>query len=304
MKKNLHIVVISIIFSVILWVSISLSGDYFATYNIPIKLINFPPGYTTGTKLPGQVSVRLKGEGWKLISVSLGTESDYLVSVGNDSGKVAVDLNSHLSDNQWLSSGIEVISITPDTLSFIVEKISNKKVKIKPDLNLNFKPGYGLATPVRINPEYTTIHGPGRFLRNLSVIPTRQLYLNHLDSKRTELLSLPEIPGMTYDNNYVRILLDIQKIVDKNFDNEPVEINDIPHNRSVILLPGKIGIGVRGGIDILAKLTRDKINLSVNYNDIMRDTLGTISPVVLLPENVSLLYLKPERLRYIIKKFK
>jgi YbbR domain-containing protein len=280
-----------------------LSGDYFATFNVPIKLVNFPPGYTTGTKLPHDVSVKLKGEGWKLFSVNISAESDYLVSVG-DSGKVVVDLNSHLSDNQWLSSGAEVISITPDTLSFIVEKILNKKVKIIPDLRLNYKPGYGLATPVRIIPEYTTAHGPGRILKNLTLIPTRLLHLDNLDTRRMELLTLKEIPGMTYDDNYVRISLDIQKIVDKNFDNIPVEITDTPNNRNIILLPGKVNVGVRGGIDILAKLKRDKIKLSVNYNDIVRDTLGTIAPAVSLPENLSMIYLKPERLRYIIKKFK
>jgi hypothetical protein len=300
MKKNLHIVIISIIFSIILWASIALSGDYFATFNVPIKLINFPPGYTTGTRLLNDVAVRLKGEGWKLFSANIGTESDYLVSVGNDSGKVVVDLNSHLSDNQWLSSGIEVISITPDTLSFIVEKILSKKVKIVPDLKLRFKPGYGLSTPVKIIPEYTTVHGPGRILKNLTFVPTSHLYLDNLDLKRMEMLSLKEIPGMTYDDNYVRISLDIQKIVDKNFDNIPVGIVDIPHNRNVILLPGKVSIGVRSGIDILAKLSKDKIKLSVNYNDIVSDTLGTISPGISLPENVSILYLKPERLRYII----
>jgi len=304
MKKNLHIVIISIIFSVILWVSIALSGDYFATFNVPVRLVNFPAGYTTGTDLPDEVSVRLKGQGWKLFSVNLGAESDYVVSVGNDSGKVVVDLNNHLSDNQWLSSGIEVISIAPDTLSFFVEKISSKRVKIRPYLKLDFKPGYGLSTPIRIIPENTVVHGPGRFLKNISVIPTRELYLDNLDSKRMEMLTLMEIPGMRYDDNYVRISLDIQKIVDKNFDNVPVVINDIPVNRNVLLLPGNISVGVRAGIDILAKLTKDKINLSVNYNDIVMDTVGTIAPKVSLPNNVSMIYLKPERLRYIIKKFK
>jgi hypothetical protein len=165
------------------------------------------------------------------------------VSVGNDSGKVVVDLNSHLSDNQWLSSDIEVISITPDTLSFIVEKILNKKVKIVPDLKLRFKPGYGLSTPIKIIPEYTTVHGPGRILKNLTVVPTSHLYLDNLDLKRMEMLTLKEIPGMTYDDNYIRLSLDIQKIVDKNFDNIPISIIDIPHNRNVILLPGKLVSG-------------------------------------------------------------
>ena len=55
MKKNLHIIIIAFLFSVILWVSISLSNDYYATFEIPLKLVNFPSGFATGTPLPEKV---------------------------------------------------------------------------------------------------------------------------------------------------------------------------------------------------------------------------------------------------------
>ncbi len=65
----------------------------------------------------------------------------------------------------------------------------------------------------------------------------------------------------------------------------------------------KLNIGVRGGIDILAKLTKDDFNSFVNYRDVVLDTLGSIVPKIILPGNAFLLYSKPERLRYVIKKF-
>ena len=114
MKKNLHIIIISFIFSVILWVSISLSNDYYATFDVPIKLVDFPSGYTTGSPLPESVSVKLKGKGWKLIAVDLGSESDYVIPVGKDTGKRNINLYNYLVENQWLSSDIEVINISPD----------------------------------------------------------------------------------------------------------------------------------------------------------------------------------------------
>ena len=61
MKKNLHIIILSVIFSAILWISISLSNDYYATVNVPLKLINFPTGYSTASSLPEDISVKLKG---------------------------------------------------------------------------------------------------------------------------------------------------------------------------------------------------------------------------------------------------
>ena len=108
---------------------------------------------------------------------------------------------------------------------------------------------------------------------------------------------------MNYSNSNVSIILDVQKIVDKNFDNLPVDIVDVPSDRSVVLLPNKISIGLRGGVDVLAKLDNSKLMAHINYRDVVLDTLGSIAPKVELPDNTSLIYIKPERLRYIIKKF-
>ncbi len=303
MKKNLHIVILSVLFSIILWGSISLSDDYYATYEIPIRLVNFPKGYTTGTPIPQKVSIKLKGHGWKLISVAISGKSDYLISVEGDSGKRYVNLYNYLTENQWLSSDMEVIDITPDTLSFYVERISHKKVAVISDLNLKFKPGYGLATPLKITPDSTIVNGPVSKLKNLNAVPTENITIENLDDQKIARVPLKNIQGMDYESALVNVFLNVQKIVDKNIDNLPVEILDVPRDRSVVLLPNKISIGIRGGIDILGKLTSDDFKAYLNYRDVVLDTVGSVVPQIKLPINTSLIYIKPERLRYIIKKF-
>jgi hypothetical protein len=174
---------------------------------------------------------------------------------------------------------------------------------IVPDLNLNFKPGFGLATEMIVKPETTVVFGPVGKVKNLRAVPTQKITLNNLDDKVDEKVPLKQIPEMTYSSSNVNIILDIQKIVDKNFDNLPVQVSDVPSDRSVVLLPNMISVGLRGGVDVLAKLDNSKIKAKVNYRDVVLDTLGSIIPKVELPDNTSLIYIKPERLRYIIKKF-
>ena len=264
MKKNLHIIIISFIFSVILWVSISLSNDYYATFDVPIKLVDFPSGYTTGSKIPKTVSIKLKGKGWKLIAVDLGSESDYVIPVGKDTGKRNINLYNYYVENQWLSSEIEVINISPDTLSFDVEKIVSKKLPIQPNVTFNFKPGYGLASPMSIAPESTTVYGPAKYLKELKSVPTEKSEFDGLDNKSVELVELKNMSGMRYRNTTVRLNLDVQKIVDKNFNKLFVRIVDVPRDRDVVLLPNRVDVAVRGGIDILGKLDTTQFNLYVN----------------------------------------
>ncbi len=303
MRKNIHIIVISLFFSFLLWGSISLSKDYYITIDIPVKVINFPQGYSSGTKLPNKISAKIRGKGWKLVAVNLGTDSEYIISAGNDTGKKYINLYNSISENQWLASDIEVLDLTPDTLSLFIEKVREKKIKVEPDFKLGFKPGYGLATSIKVYPDSANVIGPASYLEKLNSVPTERVELSELDVRSTELAKLKDLPGMTYNVNSVTVYLDVQKIVDKNFDNLPVSVLDIPGDREVVLLPNRISVGVRGGINILGKLNEDQFKAFVYYRDVVLDTLGNVIPHVGIPENTSLIYTNPEKLRYIIKKY-
>jgi hypothetical protein len=302
MKKNLHIIILSVIFSIILWISISLSNDYYATVNVPVKLINLPRGYSTASMIPENISVKLKGKGWKLLGVNLTAKSDYNISV-EDSGKVSVNLYNYLAENQWLTTDIDVIDISPDSLTFLIEKDYMKKVEIISNLNLNFKPGYGLATPLTVFPESTTIYGPGSVVKNQSTVFTSRMKFVDLDNPTVDYVPLENLPGVIYKDKEVKVTMNVQKIVDKVFDNVLVQIIDLPVDRDVVLLPNRISVSLKAGIDILGKMEKDDIKAYINYKDVVLDTLGSVNPKIELPHNTSLEYIKPERLRYIIKKF-
>ena len=78
---------------------------------------------------------------------------------------------------------------------------------------------------------------------------------------------------------------------------------DIPQGKEVVLLPNKIALNIRGGIEILGKLNENQFRAYLTYQELIQDTTGSVAPEIDLPENVSLQYLKPERLRYIIRSF-
>lgn len=303
MNKKINIVIISLIFSAVLWISISLSNEYYISIKVNLKVIDLPYGYNTGSKLPSNIVIKMKGKGWKLAAESLGGESDFFVSAKYDSGKINLNLYNSLSDNRWLANDIEVINIYPDTLSFRVEKIVSKKIKISPSLKLTLKEGYGLAEPVYLYPESTIVYGPRSVIQNITYIPTEYVSFKNTDSEIKEKLSLTPIQGLSYDDNSAVLYLNIQKIVEMNFSSLPVKIYDIPTDRNIVILPNKITIGVQGGIEFLGKVTPDQFKVSVNYRNIVSDTSGSIVPDIQMPPNLSLIYIKPERLRYIIKKY-
>lgn len=303
MRKKLYIFIAAVLFAIIFWGSISLSGSYYANIDVALKLFDFPDGYTTGSNLPDNVSIKLKGEGWKLVTLNIGAESEYRVSVESDSGLKYVNLYNNLANNRWILSETEVIDINPDTIAFFVERIVSRKVPVLVDLGLEFKTGYGLASNILVAPDSVIVSGPVSIMKDLKKISTVRKSLSSLDNKKVVNINLPKTTGITYNSNLIEVALDVQRIVDKQFDNIPVDVLDVPQDISVVLLPNTVGCSVRGGVNVLGNLNEDQFKAYLFYSDIVSDTLGSVVPHLELPENTSLMFIKPERVRYIIKTF-
>lgn len=304
MKNKIPLLIISIAFSVIIWGTISLSEEYYANVNVPLRVVGFPNGFSIGSEIPENITIKLRGIGWKLFAVNIGKDVTYNISVSGDSGFVQIKLMDHLTDNRWMLSELDIIDIVPNSLSFSIERRIKKKLPIVADLNLEFKAGYGLAKQVVLEPDSVVIDGPQSVVNSLTEIKTKEIKLSSLDKLIIKNISFIYLPGTSYGTKFVSVNLDVQRIVDKQFDDINVEVLDVPPDRDVILLPNKISCNVRGGIEILGKLEKNQFRVFVFYRDVVLDTLGNVIPHIELPVNTTLKYIKPERLRYIIKKFR
>jgi len=302
-RKKLYIFIASVIFAVILWGSISLSDIYYTNVDVKLTLTNFPQNYTTGSILPEKIRLRVKGQGWRLVSINVGPETEFRVSVGGDSGRQDINLYKHLESNRWLLSEVEIMNIYPDSINFFVERIISKKLAVVSGLNLGFKPGYGLASDIVLRPDTIVVTGPLSLLKNMNEIKTEDKSLTLLDSRTETEVSLPVFNGFNFSINLIAVVLDVQKIVDKQFEDITVEVIDIPSRKEVVLLPNKIGFNVRGGIEILGKLKQDQFRAYIRYQSLVQDTTGSVTPVLEMPNNVILQYLKPDKLRYVIRSF-
>ena len=304
MKKKIPLIVISVLFSVIIWGTISLSEEYYESVDVPLQITDLPAKYTIGKGIPDKVTLKLSGEGWKLLSVNIGKDVAFNISVKGDSGFKKIKLTDYLTDNRWMLSELNIMDIIPETISFSVERKVSKKVPIVADLILNFKAGFGLGKPIVLEPDSVVVSGPQSIVGPLTSIDTQPVKLSSLDKATIKNVRFVKLPGTTFGTEFVTINMDVQRIVDKQFDDINVEVLDVPPDRDVILLPNKISCSVRGGIRILGKLEKEQFRAFVFYRDVVLDTLGSVVPKIEIPTNTELMFIKPEHLRYVIKTFR
>lgn len=303
MKSKLSIIIFSVLFSLLIWGSVTLSDQFFSSMDIKVKIVNQPSGYTSGGLNPENISVKLKAKGWQLLALNLGAQKEYNVSANNDSGVITINPLNDIDENGWISSGISVTDIYPKQVSFIVEKIKFKRLKVEAETDLTFSDGFGLATPIKIYPDSVLVAGPSSILDKTTSIKTKVIKLSSLDSRVKLIADIQEPTGFQVENSGVELTFDVQRIVEKSFDEIKVIINDVPEDRNVVLIPNNISCSLRGGINILGKIEPSEISASIDYRDIVYDTLGSVQPNVVIPENTQLVFIKPVRLNYIIKKF-
>lgn len=303
MKHKIVIIILSLIFSIFIWGYITLSDQFYSSYNLNLKVINSPKGYVCGVVNPPALAVKLKARGWHLLNLNLNSSSEFIVSASGDSGSIAVDAYDQISENAWLSSGVTIIDISPRNIFFNIEKLEIKKLKVEANVDLTFQPGFGLATPIKIFPDSVLVAGPKSIIEKTSSIKTQEVLSASLDHKTKIITELESLSGFEYQQKNVELTFDVQRIVDNLFEGIKVSVKNIPGDRDIVLIPNTINCSLRGGINIIGKITPDQIIATLDYKDIVLDTLESIKPRIIIPSNTELLYTKPEELRYIIKKF-
>lgn len=303
MRHKIVLIFFSFVFAVLVWGSITLSDQFYNFYELPVKVINTPKGYVCGITDPPVVTIKLKAKGWQLLNLGLNPTSEFLVSADDDSGKLSVNSYNQIPENAWLGKGISNIDILPKSISLIVEKIEYKKIKVEANTDVSFQQGYGLATPIKVYPDSIIVSGPKSVIEKTFLIKTQLVSFESLDSKKKIITTLKNIPGFKFQQNYVELTFDVQRIVDNTFDGIKVLVKNLPVDRDVVLIPNTISCTLRGGIDIIGKINANQIQAFVNYRDVVMDTIGALKPQIIIPPDTELLFTKPQDIRYFIKKF-
>jgi YbbR domain-containing protein len=303
MKLKLLTIALITLFSIILWAFVTFSGTHSANISVPVNVVNIPENYMLNSLSNESINLSLKGEGWQLAQISFGIKPELTISAMEETKGGTVSVRAALDQSSWLGSGLQIISVNPEYIEYSIEKIKSKVVKIENNLLIDLKPGYGIVSSIKILPDTVRIFGAKSRIDTISVVKTEAAPLKDIDNFVSEEVNLEQIPNVRLNSDLCRVEFDVQKIVDKTFENVPVETRKVPNNKELSLYPPEVKVIIRGGIKNLGKFSREDFKLYVNFNDALSDTMGYIVPQIELPEYFNLTDIRPNRIDYIIKQY-
>ncbi|MBK9331812.1 MAG: hypothetical protein IPM96_05235 [Ignavibacteria bacterium] len=236
---------------------------------------------------------------WMYINLNQSFSIDLSIPVNITSSK-----SQALAEEIPNSSDISVLEINPDTIQISFDKVSEKRVPVRNNIIVNLKEGYSIVGKPELNPDSVSIQGASYVLNKIKYIPTQTKVFNNVNSDLSGVISLKDTLHnlLKIENSSIEYFFKVQLSAEKNFEDVEVVILNLPEDKEVLLIPPKINVSLRGGVDELARTTAAEILINIEYQNIEEDTLGFVIPEIKLPDNTSLLKTEPQKLQYIIKK--
>lgn len=216
----------------VLAISSSLIGKLTSTYdkNIIFKLevIDVPKDKVIYEKSRDSVLLKVRGYGFNLAKYYFETPSleisvKKLKEINNT---FLWDQKENFNETKLsFDSSVEMLNISEDSLFFYFDQYISQKKYIKPNVSIDYKPGYDSFKPYLITNDSVTILGPKDILKEIEYVDTEFIRLNNVNSDVNINLNLlkPAFDDLTFDFTDVQYKLEVDQYTEEII-NIPVNI--------------------------------------------------------------------------------
>lgn len=303
MEKKINILVLSLIFAFALWLYISLNLSYSLDLSIPVE-VQSSTSQALSEEIPNSIDVTVKGKGWDLLNILISKNLIYTLDVSKLKKDSKIITEEFVNDRLNLRSNVAVLKISPDTIKINFDKVSEKTVPVRNNIVLNLREGYSIVGNPLLTPDSVRVQGALFILNKIRNIPTDTRIFNNVNSNVSGVISIKDTLAslIKIEPEQVEYMYNIQLSAEKSFDEIDVKIANLPVDMEVLLIPPKVGISLRGGVDQLSTINSSDIDIKIEFSKIENDTLGYIIPEVKVPIETNLLKIEPQKLQYIVKR--
>lgn len=304
-RRKISIFIRCIIISFVAWALFAISSSYTFSIRAGIEYVNLPENKAFHPLQADSILVSMKMTGWKILATRLQGDSNRVkVDLSNlKNSNFIVFSNQIAFINKQFSSDQEVIGVAPDTLFFDFSKQTQRKVPIKPTLNLNFKKQYGIIGSTRTNPEYVTITGPLEDVANIEYIETDTIRGNDLetDVRSFTYLNRKHRTNITIYPTYAEVVVPIGEMTEKVLE-VPLKVENADKYTSVRTLPSKVTIILFLAIKDYGKWTSSDFEAVVDLESWERDKITSL-PVILTkkPDYCEVLSIYPQNVDFFVR---
>ena len=315
LRLKLSVFLVCLVLSAVLWGMIKLTHEYNVTVKFDVQASTLPKGKILVGNADSVISITLRAKGLDFYSRILKARRTPLVlDLDNLNlqrkgdlyyGYVLSSRRARMITDQ-LPSGVDVISIEPDTLRFVFEKSFTKIVPVRPDISLQFSKQYGLYDSLSLKPDSVKVSGRKSIVDTIRYVDTRNKSFVNLKEGLTAKVSLikPEFdPPVNLSVDSVLVSLKVEKFTEARVE-VPVTLLFGNAKKSIYrTYPEKVTITCLIAMKDYQRLDPSLFSVVSSVEDVSGFD-GTRIPVrvELAPKFVKVMKIEPEKVEYLIIK--
>lgn len=286
------------------WLLVKMNDTYDYAIEVPLKITQNNPDMCLTYPTPSSVLVEFQGRGMDLLKLSF-SEPSYDIDLSAEQHDFTLRLTDHHEYVQ-IPGGLEMTVksvVRPHEIIFDLDRRLAKKVPVTVRGTVDTEDGFTLVNTLA-NPDSIMIAGPAVYVDTLNSIAT---VVKHYDAASQPFQdALVILKNEKYYGEYrpgkVTAFYDIQRIAEKDIQQVPVTVINVPDNYEVVPLPSTVTVYVKGGEKILAEANRDDFQVIIDYKKDWQPGAKRVSATI--KHSISVLYKEsiPPQFELIVQK--
>ena len=289
-------ITISVLLSLILWLSLTLGEQRTQTLRLPVEVIGTPEGMALAETPPSHVQAQMRGRGLNLLRFLYNPP---VVRVNATTDQVSVREEIDLPQG----ASIQIESVTPTSFEMALDPLLTRQVPVQNRVNIDVAEAYELINPPQPDPDSVQVEGAQSIVSGMEAWPTTPRTIENLqDTVEVRIPLADSLRGLVKIRpESVTLVARAGRFVEETRE-VTVEVTGVPAGQDLVSLqPSSIRIRYRVLFEDLFKARRSSdFFATVSYDQIRSDTTGYVMPRIGVPSN--LLIRDPEpippRLRY------
>jgi hypothetical protein len=295
----------------VLWFINALSKDYTTTISYPVEYLDLPRNKFITNNPPDHFNLRINTQGFTLVKYKLIKTfnpllirvTDIISDIETTAKNSYVIATKNLSEkiSSQLSNDVVLLGITPGVLTLAFDSLDIRRVPVASNVEIGFKPRFGLASPVYFEPSHVTVTGPHDVIQDLDTLFTVPGIFKNVGASIRQKIALVMPRQIFVEPNHVTMFADVDEFTERTIS-LPVWINNQPDSSKVRLFPREVEVRFFIGLSRYTQIKPEDFSLYVSWEDIEHNNAQLQVKVKKQPSGVNTIKIIPENVEYLIEK--
>jgi hypothetical protein len=280
-NKDVLVFLFFLFISTSFWFFNALRHDYVTDFSFNVRLTNVPDHLVLLDSDTKEVNIKVRSSGYSLLRQYL---SNSLVPVNYDvsqlrrtpsSGKAyLLAREQYRGIKEQLLVGVELLSLTPDTVFISLDEKKEKKVSVVLGGNVEFQKQYALAGNIICQPESVSVSGPQSIVDTITAVQTVFKTFEALSDTLVREIDLLPLDGVTYSDSKVKVTIPVEPFSEKTFI-VPLEVAGLPDSLRLKTFPPEITVTLRAGLSRFESIDASEFRAEVDAAPLVAVSSGS-----------------------------